>query len=116
MITVQDLEGSFQVSGRNQDEFASTYTGVLKLKIRPEGSILAHWTIGESQEQVGTGFFKSNLLVINFNYGDQQEFKGTVVYKCLTADLLDGFWSEEAANPKYLGSEKAFRIQSKLLN
>jgi len=116
MITVQDIEGSFQVSGRNQNEQASSYQGVLNLKLRLDGSIRAHWTIGGTQEQVGNGFFKNNLLVINFNYGDELEYRGTVVYKCLTSDILDGFWSEESADPKYLGSEKAFRIQSELLN
>jgi len=33
-----------------------------------------------------------------------------VVYKCLNKNILEGFWSEEHGNPKFLGSENCFRI------
>ena len=37
-------------------------------------------------------------------------FKGVVVYKCITKDVLDGFWSEKHGNPLYLGAERCFRV------
>jgi len=33
-----------------------------------------------------------------------------VVYKCLSKDVLDGFWSEKHGDPLFLGAEQAFRI------
>jgi hypothetical protein len=33
-----------------------------------------------------------------------------VVYRCLTKDILEGFWSEEYGDPKYLGEERCFRV------
>ena len=72
----------------------------------------------ESQNKIITGFFKDNILVINFNYqGDENTtYYGTVVYKCLTKDILEGFWSEEFGNPKFLGSENCFRITDEIMN
>ena len=44
-------------------------------------------------------------------------YKGVVVYKCISKDILDGFWSEKHANPLYLGKERCFRIkENQLLN
>jgi hypothetical protein len=50
--------------------------------------------------------------VINFNYrGENDEvLKGVVVYRFLTKDILDGFWSEDYGDPKYLGEERCFRV------
>lgn len=39
-------------------------------------------------------------------------YKGIVVYKCLNKDILEGFWSEELGNPKFLGTENCFRIKN----
>jgi hypothetical protein len=33
-----------------------------------------------------------------------------VVYKCLSKDVLDGFWSEKHGDPFFLGAEQAFKI------
>ncbi len=75
-------------------------------------SVLAQWHIGGVQEQVGTGFFKDNILVINFSYQGENAsvYKGVVVYKCLTKDFLAGFWSEEQGNPLFMGEERCYRI------
>ena len=80
--------------------------------------IIAKWLINKSQEQFGVGFFKNNILVINFNYqGDENIiYYGTVVYKCLNKDILEGFWSEEYGNPDFLGSENCFRNKEQILN
>lgn len=119
-MTINDLIGTYRVKGQNQDAFNSTYDGTLELALDAHQRIVALWNISSDQVQKGTGFFKDNILVINFNYQneDHQVFKGVVVYKCLSKDLLDGFWSEKYGDPDYLGSEQAFRINesSNLLN
>lgn len=112
-MTIQDIIGNFSIIGSNQDESNSSYKGTLSLKLDINNRIIAKWLINTNQEQNGTGFFKDNILVINFNYlgEDKKVFKGVVVYRCITKDILDGFWSEKHANPLYLGEERCFRIK-----
>ncbi|MXO04949.1 hypothetical protein [Flavobacterium sp. HBTb2-11-1] len=113
-MTIQDLVGIFSVSGSNQDESNEiTYKGVLTLTLDKNNRIKANWLIN-SHQQKGTGFFKDNILVINFNYKghDNKTYKGVVVYKCITKDVLDGFWSEKHGNPLYLGSEHCLRMET----
>jgi hypothetical protein len=59
--------------------------------------------------------FRDNILVINFNYEgeDHAIYKGVAVYRCITPDLLDGFWSEKHGNPLHLGTERCMRIDYK---
>lgn len=114
-MTVQDLAGSFSISGSNQDESnLITYQGVLNLSLDQNNRIIAQWIINNSQIQKGSGFFKDNILVINFNYkgDDNKTYKGVAVYKCITKDVLDGFWSEKHGNPLYLGTEHCLRMES----
>lgn len=112
-MTIKDILGNFSILGTNQNDSEETYKGILNLSLDEENRIIAKWLINKSQEQFGVGFFKNNILVINFNYqGDESAtYYGTVVYKCLTKDILEGFWSEEFGNPKFLGSENCFRIK-----
>ncbi|WP_299675291.1 hypothetical protein [uncultured Tenacibaculum sp.] len=112
-MTVKDLVGNFSIIGSNQNDSDSTYKGILTLKLNDYQQILADWTINNDQKQKGIGFFKDNILVINFEYegNDSSTYKGVVVYRCLTKDILDGFWSEEFGNPFFLGSERCFRIK-----
>lgn len=111
-MQITQLPGTYHITGSNQDEEAATYKGILDLTLDENNRIIAKWTINNSQEQLGTGFFKDNILVINFNYlGDDGEtYKGVVVYKCITKDVLEGFWSEKHGNPLYLGEERCFRV------
>lgn len=114
-MTPQDLIGQYAVSGSNQDENpAMTYRGILTLSLDVNKRIIAHWLINQEQEQKGYGFFKDNILVINFNYKgeDKKTYKGVVVYRCLTKDVLEGFWSEKHGNPLYLGTEHCLRMES----
>ena len=114
-MTPQDLIGQYAISGSNQDEnTAMTYQGVLTLSLDKNSRIVAHWLINNTQEQKGLGFFKDNILVINFNYkgDDTKTYKGVAVYRCLTKDVLDGFWSEKHGNPIYLGTEHCLRMES----
>ncbi|UWY27354.1 hypothetical protein [Flavobacterium sp. TR2] len=113
-MTVQDLVGTFSISGSNQEESNEiTYKGVLTLALDQNNRIKAHWVIN-SHLQKGTGFFKDNILVINFNYkgDDSKTYKGVAVYRCITKDVLDGFWSEKHGNPLYLGSEHCLRMET----
>ncbi len=53
------------------------------------------------------GAYQSNNTKLMNIYNCQGEndgvFKGVVVYRCLTKDILEGFWYEEYGDPKYLG-------------
>ncbi len=111
-MTTQDLVGTYTIIGKNQESTEVTYTGVLKLTLDENNRVMAKWEINMEQEQSGTGFFKDNILVINFRYkgNDSKIFKGVVVYRCITKDVFDGFWSEKHGNPLYLGEERCFRV------
>lgn len=116
-MSIEDIVGTYSVLGTNQNDSGITYSGTLKLSLQ-KNQIIAKWIINKSQEQFGVGFFKNNILVINFNYqGDENSiYYGTVVYKCINKDILEGFWSEEFGNPQFLGSENCFRIKNELIN
>lgn len=118
-MTVQDLVGNFSVIGSNQDNDDNSYKGTLFLTLDENERIIAKWIINKTQHQFGTGFFKNNILVINFNYKglENKTYKGVVVYRCTNKDILEGFWSEELGDPTFLGSENCFRIkENKLVN
>ena len=113
-MTIQDLIGTYSISGSNQDESPEiTYKGTLNLSLDKNNRFIAYWVIN-TQEQKGYGFFKDNILVINFSYKGENNktFKGVAVYRCITKDVLDGFWSEKHGNPLYLGTEHCLRMQS----
>ena len=112
-MTIKDLVGNYTVEGSNQDENGIAYHGLLSLSLDENNRIVARWTIGD-HIQNGTGFFKDQILVINFNYegDDNQLYKGVAVYRCLSKDVLNGFWSEKHGNPLYLGTEYCVRILS----
>lgn len=113
-MTVKDLVGTYHIKGTNQEALQQPYQGKLQLDLDKHHRIIAQWQIGKDQVQHGTGFYKDQILVINFNYSneDQQTYKGVVVYKCITKDVLDGFWSEKHGDPRFLGTEQAIRISS----
>ncbi|WP_160137412.1 hypothetical protein [Chryseobacterium sp. c4a] len=113
-MTVYDLAGTYSIKGSNQEKSDQvSYRGTLVLSIDENARIIAQWMIG-NHIQNGTGFYKDQILVLNFNYegDDQKIYKGVAVYRCLSPDILDGFWSEKHGNPLYLGSEYCVRIQN----
>jgi len=112
-MIIQDLVGTYTIIGKNQKDTEINYTGTLRLSLDENNRIRAKWLINTEQEQVGTGFFKDNILVINFNYIGTANgvLKGVVVYRCISKDILDGFWSEKHGNPLYLGEERCFRVK-----
>lgn len=118
-MTVHDLAGTYSIKGSNQeasDEFS--YEGTLHLSVDENARIVAQWMIGDHLQN-GTGFYKDSILVLNFNYkgDDHHIYKGVAVYRCLSKDVLDGFWSEKHGNPLYLGSEYCVRVKgSEFLN
>ncbi|HDZ04355.1 hypothetical protein LCGC14_0205930 [marine sediment metagenome] len=113
-MNIQDLVGEYNIIGSNQDEESHDYKGRLVLSLDENTRVVAKWTINTNQEQAGTGFFKNNILVINFRYSgeDDNVYKGVAVYQCVSKDILDGFWSEKHGNPLYLGEERCFRIKT----
>lgn len=114
-MNIQDLVGKYNIQGSNQEETDQTnYYGILDLSLDENNRIVAHWRIGKDQEQFGNGFFKDNILAIHFYYKDDLDvkYKGIVVYRCITKDLLEGFWSEKHGDPRYLGSERCLRINT----
>lgn len=118
-MTVEQLTGNYAISGSNQEESNQiTYKGILSLSLDENNRIIAQWLINNTQQQKGYGFFKDNILVINFSYkGDENKtFKGVAVYKCITKDILEGFWSEKHGNPLYLGTEHCLRMKTENLN
>ncbi|REG87425.1 hypothetical protein [Winogradskyella sediminis] len=120
-MTVDQLPGTYNIIGSNQDAEGVAYKGTLMLTLDDNNRIRAIWLINGNQRQFGTGFFKDNILVINFNYkgADAQVYKGVAVYKCITKNVFEGFWSEKHGNPLYLGVERCFRIgteQPELMN
>ncbi|MCB4800039.1 hypothetical protein [Neotamlana laminarinivorans] len=113
-MVIEDLIGEFSVIGNNQNEEQTIYKGILTLSLNTNKQIKVQWLISGTQIQKGTGFFKNNILVINFNYADEENniYKGVVVYKCLSKDIFEGFWSEKHGNPLFLGEECCFRINN----
>jgi hypothetical protein len=116
-MKIEDLVGKFQILGSNQDKTEKSYKGTLDLSLDENNKIEARWLINKSQQQFGTGFFKDNILVINFQYqGDENTiYKGVAVYRCMSKDILDGFWSEKYGNPLFLGEERCFRLKEEAL-
>ena len=118
-MKIEDLIGNYTIHGSNQEYDGNNYTGTLTLTLDNTNRIIAKWLINKSQVQFGIGFFKDNILVINFKYqGDEYTiYKGVVVYRCISKDILDGFWSEKYGDPFFLGEERCFRIkEEELLN
>jgi len=117
-MKIQELIGEYSIIGSNQDDSNNIYKGFLYLTLDTDNQIVAKWKIHTDQEQTGTGNFKDNVLVINFKYLGENStiYKGIVVYRCITKDILDGFWTEEFGNTKYIGTEQCFRIKKELVN
>mgnify|MGYP000468791561 FL=1 len=111
-MELADLVGKFAIKGTNQDRDQTAYKGVLELELNANNKINAFWTIGQNQTQKGTGFFKDDILVVNFNYQgeDDQIFKGVVVYRWLNRNIIKGFWSEKYGDQSTLGEENGVRI------
>ncbi|TNJ44525.1 hypothetical protein KFZ70_00655 [Tamlana fucoidanivorans] len=111
-MNLKSIRGDYRIVGTNQNDTGNTYTGTLNLDTDAHNRVVATWLINNTQTQTGIGFYKDNILVINFQYLGENNtiYKGVVVYKCLTKNFLDGFWYEDLGDPNYLGSERCFKI------
>ncbi len=111
-MTIFELVGEYTLTGTNQNTERTPYEGILKLELNSNNRIVAEWNINNVQAQYGTGFFKDDVLVINFWYNgdDDNVYNGVVVYKCGADYSLDGFWSEKQGDPTVLGSEKCQKV------
>ena len=78
-MKTQDILGYFSIIGTNQDDSKNTYKGKLFLSLDDDRKIIAKWLINNTQEQFGTGFFKNNILVINFYY---KSIEGNAFFFC----------------------------------
>ena len=113
-MTLQELVGQYTVIGNNQDAESNSYKGKLFLSLDINNRIVAKWLINNQQEQFGYGFFKENILVLNFKYTIRNNiYKGVIIYKCISKDILEGFWTEEHGDPKFIGEERCFRINNR---
>lgn len=106
---------SYHIIGFNQNKAESGYTGFLHLKKTGANRVAAEWVIAGEQTQIGTGFFKDDLLVINFSYeGDEADeigiYKGVVVYKIIQQKILHGIWSEKHGDNAYIGIEEGRKL------
>ena len=115
LSSIRNPEGTYEIIGYNQDKEQSGYTGYLKLIATSKNRVNAIWTISGVQTQTGKGFFKEDILVINFAYLGElrnrpKTFKGVVVYKLINENILDGFWSEKYGDDNYLGFEEGRRM------
>lgn len=113
-MTLEDIVGSYHIIGTNQNDSPEEYRGTLSLTLDQHKRIVAEWCIHDNQLQFGYGFFKDNILVINFYYygSENDKYKGVVVYRCLTSNILDGFWSEKHGDLDFLGEERCFKIDT----
>ena len=111
-MDIKDIVGAFRFKGKNQDATSEyTYSGNLTLKLNADNRIDAIWQIG-TDYQYGVGFFKNDILVVNFHYQGEDDvvYKGVAVYRCIDKNTLDGFWSEKHGDPNYLGEELCTRL------
>jgi len=119
-MSIKQLVGTYKIEGSNQDKSSDVYKGELTLTLDHNNRIIATWLINNEHVQFGTGFYKDHILVINFNYKGEENktYKGVAVYKCISENVLEGFWSEKEGNPLYLGKERCFKMRTgnQLLN
>ena len=113
----ENINGVYNIIGFNQNDSGESYSGFLTLQKTNENRIIAEWVINNEQVQMGKGFFKDDLLVINFFYEGESEyigkkFKGIVVYTFITDTILSGFWSEKHGDDNYIGLEEGRKMNN----
>lgn len=114
MPHINDFIGTYKILGSNQDEEASNYQGLLKISSLDGEIIEAEWTIGDSQKHQGIGLLEDSRLLLKFRYegDDGQTFHGVVEYHLLESGILEGFWTEEYGDNRFLGTEQCFKLDS----
>ena len=115
MPELKDFLGTYNILGSNQDEEASNYKGILKLSSQKDQIVEAEWIIGSSQKHYGIGFMEDSRLIIRFQYeGDDDEiYHGVAEYHLVEKGILEGFWTEEFGDNRFLGTEQCFKLKEK---
>lgn len=115
MPELKDFLGTYKVLGSNQNEEASNYQGILNLTSPDNKIIHAEWLIGTDQKHQGIGFMEGDQLLLKFQYqgDDDLMYRGVVEYHLVEKGILEGFWTEEYGDTRFLGSEQCFKIEQK---
>ncbi|WP_242494573.1 hypothetical protein [Brumimicrobium glaciale] len=116
-VTIEDIDGTYNIIGLNQNAEQSTYNGFLHLTKIGDKRVNAEWVIDGEQIQQGKGFYNGDTLIINFSYAGEDDnegkiYKGVVVYKFINGEIITGFWSEKHGNDKYLGFEEGRKLSN----
>lgn len=114
MPNLDDFLGTYKILGSNQDEEASNYQGILELSSIDDEIVEAKWTIGSSQKHSGIGLLEDSRLVLKFRYlgDDGMTYHGVVEYHLVEKGILEGFWTEEYGDNRFLGTEQCFKIET----
>lgn len=97
-LSVQDVEGVYQIIGANSENAAQGYFGILTLKYEDQ-KYFATWLIEGEDIQTGFGLLLNNILSIHFVYEhDKVEYAGLVSYEFLSKNILSGCWVEEGSD------------------
>ena len=115
MPVLNDFLGTYKILGSNQDKEASNYQGFLTLSSKDKEIVEAQWTIGTSQKHMGIGFIEDEKLLVKFQYegDDHVMFHGVVEYHLLENGILEGIWTEEYGDNRFLGTEQCFKLNTK---
>lgn len=113
MLQLKDFLGTYKILGSNQNEEASNYQGILKLSSNDQKTVEAEWLIGTSQKHSGIGFLEGSQLVIKFQYegDDNHIYQGVAEYHLVEKGILEGFWTEEYGDNRFLGTEQCFKLK-----
>lgn len=114
MPELNEFLGTYKILGSNQDAAASNYHGTLKLSSENNEIVTAQWMIGTSQKHEGIGILEDEHLLIKFQYegDDKTIYHGVVEYHLLENGILEGFWTEEYGDNRFLGTEQCFKLNS----
>lgn len=112
MPELKDFLGTYTILGSNQNEEASNYKGTLTLSSLDDKVVRAEWLIGDSQKHEGFGFLEDSKLLIKFQYIGENKvtYYGVVEYHLVEKGILEGFWTEELGDNRFLGTEQCFKI------
>lgn len=112
MTSVEQFIGTYKILGSNQDEEASNYQGILRLNSHDGEIIEGEWTIAADQKQYGIGLIEDSRLVLKFHYmgDDGNQYQGIVEYHIVSDGILEGFWTEEFGDNRFLGTEQCFKM------
>lgn len=97
-LSIQDIEGAYQIIGANSENAEQGYTGMLTLRL-DDNKVYANWLIEGEDMQTGFGMYIDKVLTLHFSYeNDGVEYIGVVSYQFLSKNIISGKWVEEASD------------------